>query len=136
MKTSSDTRTPATGETTKYAEYVIDLTKKPTTRNRPGMRTTVVANDMPPFELADALNRYFQIGCCAFTRHELLAYGGMNWSRVENCLREWESRGLLQVLKPLAGAQDGEIVVKLLHPIEEQRYLNRHMLATAAEKHL
>jgi len=73
---------------------------------------------MPYFELADTLNRYFQTGCKTFTRHELLAYGGMNRSRVENCLRAWESRGLIQILKPIAEALDGEIIVKLRCPIE------------------
>jgi len=72
---------------------------------------------MPHFELANALNRYFELGCKTFTRHELLAYGGADRPRVENCLRAWESRGLIQVLKPLDAAQDGEIIVKLLHPI-------------------
>jgi hypothetical protein len=92
---------------------------------------------MPNFELADALNRYFQMGCKTFTRHELLAYGGMNWFRVENCLRAWESRGLIQILKPLAEAQDGEIIVELLHPIEslpEKRPLCS-VVAPLAEKH-
>ena len=70
------------------------------------------------FRLANALNRYFQVGCTTFTKHELLAYGDMNFSYVQNCLHVWESRGLLQVLKPLSEAEDGEIVVKLLHPIE------------------
>jgi len=74
---------------------------------------------MHHFELADALNRYFQVGCTTFTRHELLAYGGTDWPRVEHCLTAWESRGLIQILKPLAEAHDGEIVVKLLRPIED-----------------
>jgi hypothetical protein len=71
-------------------------------------------------QLADALNCYFQAGCKTFTRHELLAYGKMDFARVEGCLCEWESRGFIQVLKPLKGAQDGDIVVKLLHPIQDQ----------------
>ena len=76
---------------------------------------------MTPFELADALNGHFRVGCQTFTRQELLAYGGMKLSRVKNCLRTWESRGLIQVLKPLDGARDGEIIVKLLHTIEDQK---------------
>jgi len=72
------------------------------------------------FELADTLNLYFKIGCQTFIRHELLAYGGMNWTRVENCLRAWEERGLIQLLRPLAGAGDGEIVAKQLRHIDYQ----------------
>ena len=73
---------------------------------------------MSYFNLAEALYGHFRVGCQTFTRQELLAYGGMKPSRVENCLRRWESRGLVQVLKPLAGSQDGEVIVKLLHHIE------------------
>jgi hypothetical protein len=76
---------------------------------------------MPYFELADALNGHFRVGCQTFTRQEVLAYGGRKLSRIENYLRAWESRGLIQVLKPLDRAQDGEIIVKVLHTIEDQR---------------
>ena len=70
-------------------------------------------------DLAEALNHYYQVGCKTFTRHELLAYGGMNWDRVQKSLRAWEDRGLLRILKPLEGSGDSETVVKLLRLIEE-----------------
>jgi hypothetical protein len=105
---------------TKHAEPLVESADG----KRPGVSAIVDEHRAPHFKLVEALNRYFQIGCTNFTRHELLAYGGMNWSRVENCLRAWESRGLIQVLKPLAGTQDGEIIVKLLHPIEDSKHWN------------
>jgi hypothetical protein len=85
-----------------------------------GCVTLIRHNFINHFELADVSNRYFQVGCKTFTRHELLAYGGMDLACVENCLCEWESRGFIQVLKPLKGAQDGDIIVNLLNPIQDQ----------------
>jgi hypothetical protein len=81
--------------------------------------------DRHQFDLADVLNRYFQVGCKTFTRHELLAYSGVNQTHVENCLHYWASKGLVQIFKPLAEAKDGEIVVKLLQPIENPRLQNK-----------
>jgi hypothetical protein len=73
---------------------------------------------LPHFELANALNLYFGVGCKNFTRHELLAYAKLDRVCVESCLPAWEARGYLQILKPLAGAEDAEVVVKLLKRIE------------------
>jgi hypothetical protein len=89
---------------------------------------------MSHFALADAMNRYFEIGCTTFTRHEVLAYGGMDWNRVQNCLRSWESQGLLKILKPLDGASDREIVVKLLHSIPDEQWPKNTKSAGYADK--
>ncbi len=69
------------------------------------------------FRLEDTLNRYFEMGCQTFTRHELLAYGGNDPAHVEYFLLAWETKGLIQILKPLHQAEDAETCIKLLQPI-------------------
>lgn len=97
------------------------------TLSKNGLRTRKYSAKEPDrhqFHLADVLNRYFQVGCKTFTRHELLAYGEANQISIENCLHAWKSRGFVRILKPLAEAADSEIVIELLHRIESPALLN------------
>ncbi len=73
---------------------------------------------MPSFALKEAFNQYFHDGCCTFTKHQVLAYGALDRQRIAACLADWESRELLQILKPLEKAADNDIIVKLLKRIE------------------
>lgn len=68
-------------------------------------------------DLAEVMNRYFRMGCKTFTRHELLAYGQLDVQRLEKCLDDWQSQGVLEILTSPEKAADGEIVAKMLSPI-------------------
>lgn len=73
---------------------------------------------MPTFALKEAFNQYFDQGCCTFTKHEVLAYGAGDRQRIAACLVEWESKNLLQLLKPLEAAADSDKIVQVLKVIE------------------
>ena len=82
-----------------------------------GQPSATTSQSLAHLELKETFNRYFDVGCTTFTKHELLAYGRGNRRRIEACLVAWESRGCLQILKPFETAEDDDVVVKLLDPI-------------------
>jgi hypothetical protein len=117
MKPSSDLANTPNENATKHTGFVGGLIPEPAGEEHSRNPAGADEHGADHFRLAEALNRYYEVGCKTFTRHELLAYGGMDWSRVEKCLRAWESQGLIRIFKPLTGAQNGEIIAELLHPI-------------------
>jgi len=76
---------------------------------------------MSRFLLKDALNQYFQLGCKTHTRRQVLSYGGNDRPRINTYLHEWETRGLVQVVKPLEDADDADVVVKVLDLIDMEK---------------
>jgi hypothetical protein len=69
---------------------------------------------MKSFALKEALNRYFEDGFTNFRKVDIESYGEGDWPRIKECLRNWESRGLVKTLVSIDEANEEDVVVKVL----------------------
>ncbi len=58
------------------------------------------------------------------TRESLRIYGENDWETINKALAEWESRGLLKILKASETADDSDICIEMLHYIDHPDYEN------------
>lgn len=55
-----------------------------------------------------------------FTKRNLIAFSKGDVETLKVCLEEWQSKGYLQILKPLAECKDEEICIEMKSFIEQK----------------
>lgn len=65
------------------------------------------------------LNRYTEDGRrTQFTKHNLIAFSKGDTVTLLACLHEWQAKGYLQIVKPLAECQDDDVCIEMKSFIE------------------
>ncbi len=72
------------------------------------------------FALQESINRYLDDGARAYSKGTLGYFGAHDWPRIKTSLAEWESRGLLRIVRPIDEARDDEIVIEMLDYIDQK----------------
>jgi hypothetical protein len=71
------------------------------------------------FALQAAINRYLDDGVRVYSKKDLGVFGADDWERIHASLAQWQSRGLLRVVKPLDEACDDDVVIEMLDYIDQ-----------------
>jgi hypothetical protein len=64
--------------------------------------------------LSASINRYLDDGVREYSPSDLLQFGHQNWPVIKETLADWQSRGLVQILKPLEKSAPDDVVIKML----------------------
>ena len=72
--------------------------------------------------LKSGINRIVDDGAVRILRSDIRVYGENDWESINKALAEWESRGLLKILKAPETADDNDICIEMLHYIDHPDY--------------
>ena len=51
---------------------------------------------------------------CEITRGVIFTYGGKDWEAIIPCLKEWENKGYLKIIRDPLTSEDNQICVEML----------------------
>ncbi len=63
-------------------------------------------------------------GATLVTRESIRLYGKNDWKSINKALADWESRGILKILKNPETANDDDICIEMLHYIDRRGFDN------------
>jgi hypothetical protein len=72
------------------------------------------------FALREGINRLLDDGVRICSKATLREYGAHDWAATKDALVQWQSLGLLRIIKSLDEARDDEIVVEMLDYIDQK----------------
>lgn len=72
------------------------------------------------FALKESINRFLDDGARRYTKKDLGAFGENDWVRIDQCLEEWQKRGLLKIVRPLNKAGAWDVVIEMLDYIDQR----------------
>ena len=74
--------------------------------------------------LVTSINRYLDDGVLCYVKKDLGYFGKHNWPVINEYLTLWESQELLRIVKPINEASDSDVVIEMLHYINQEDYPN------------
>ena len=81
-------------------------------------RAQIKKRDETKAVLVASINRYLNDGVREFTLRDLEVFGANDWPQIKSFLDQWESRGLLRIIKPVGEASKNDVVIEILNYID------------------